>query len=764
MLINKIKNRRNVFRNLIVSYLLILLIPFGIGSFVYLEAVHLVKEDALKNNLKILQQTKDILDVRLDEVEAISKQMAMNPKVISLMNVKQFKQGSPEYYKVWELLNTIPKYDLTNKFLRDIYVLFRNNELVVTSSTSYPDSRSFYKQVFKGTEKDYEDFRSMLWGRGHQREYVAAGHNAIYYLQSIPLDVNKHFQGMIMISINEHAIRNLLTKVDIGNNGLVYIHDDHGQVITEIRGKEAEVAPGDIVLNEVKDGLFTTESGRDLIIYKTTSKYNNWTYVSAVPAELVLSKVAYIKTVTLIVALITLICGTVMAGYLAYWNLKPLRGLMAKIRDFFGGDMDKSLNEYDYLDNTIVGLIQSNKTLHDKMRDQLPFIKMSLFRRLLSGEFLDEKEITALLSHVNINMGKKKFAVLILKIDNHENYIDRRLLQRMDMVKLIVHDLLDQVTETEYYTYDLDQTNTVLILSFEERESDKECDRIIVNLAQVVCDKLNRDYKTKLVFSTGRTYEGIRHISTSFDEAKRAMEYVLCGERTSLIRYQDIPRNNHKYFYPIELEMRLISLVKSGGKEEVKAIFAEIYKENIERRNLSPAMVKQLIQLIRGSVVRGFGHPALDQSMIDSLENSAAYSNVEDIFVSLKEAYLQICDMVNNQKSQTKLMLREKVIDYLNRTFMEEDLTLYRVASHFEYNETYMYQFFKENLGVTFAEYLEKLRIQHACQLMAEEDLTIKEVARQIGYNSDHTFRRAFKRVMGLVPTEYSKAIKEVHL
>lgn len=41
-----------------------------------MEAVKLVKEDALKNNEKILTQTKDILDIRLNEVEAISKQLS----------------------------------------------------------------------------------------------------------------------------------------------------------------------------------------------------------------------------------------------------------------------------------------------------------------------------------------------------------------------------------------------------------------------------------------------------------------------------------------------------------------------------------------------------------------------------------------------------------------------------------------------------------------------------------------------------------------
>jgi hypothetical protein len=241
MLVGKIKNHRNVYRNLIISYLLILLIPFCIGSFVYLEAVKLVKEDALKNNEKILTQTIDILDIRLNEVEAISKQLAMSPKVNSLINMKQFREGTPDYYKVWDLLNTMPKYNLTNQFINDIYLVYKNTKLVVSLNTPYSSSTSFYKQIFSGSFNSYGEFWSMLWEKSYQREYVVMNDNDIYSFQTIPIDAVNNLRGVIMVSISGRSITDMLSKVDIGNHGIVFIYDNKGQIIAEIRGKDAKV-------------------------------------------------------------------------------------------------------------------------------------------------------------------------------------------------------------------------------------------------------------------------------------------------------------------------------------------------------------------------------------------------------------------------------------------------------------------------------------------------------------------------------------------
>ena len=61
----------------------------------------------------------------------------------------------------------------------------------------------------------------------------------------------------------------------------------------------------------------------------------------------------------------------------------------------------------------------------------------------------------------------------------------------------------------------------------------------------------------------------------------------------------------------------------------------------------------------------------------------------------------------------------------------------------------------KEKTGLSFPEYLEKLRIERAIELLSTSDRTINEISEQVGYGSDQSFRRALKRVTGKLPTDF---------
>lgn len=84
------------------------------------------------------------------------------------------------------------------------------------------------------------------------------------------------------------------------------------------------------------------------------------------------------------------------------------------------------------------------------------------------------------------------------------------------------------------------------------------------------------------------------------------------------------------------------------------------------------------------------------------------------------------------------------------------------LAMQYGRSESYVSSRLKGILGQSFSTYLEKLRVQEANHLLQETGLTISEISSRIGYNSPSAFGRAYKRVMGLTPTDYlrSKAIK----
>ncbi len=64
---------------------------------------------------------------------------------------------------------------------------------------------------------------------------------------------------------------------------------------------------------------------------------------------------------------------------------------------------------------------------------------------------------------------------------------------------------------------------------------------------------------------------------------------------------------------------------------------------------------------------------------------------------------------------------------------------------------------FKEQVGMSFLEYIIKLRIDRACELLLTTDLQIGEIQSCTGYQDAKAFYRAFRRCTGMTPTEYRK-------
>ena len=65
---------------------------------------------------------------------------------------------------------------------------------------------------------------------------------------------------------------------------------------------------------------------------------------------------------------------------------------------------------------------------------------------------------------------------------------------------------------------------------------------------------------------------------------------------------------------------------------------------------------------------------------------------------------------------------------------------------------------FKKNIGETFLNYTEKIRIDRACKMILEQSgRSLESIASDCGYVNQVSFRRAFKKVTGVLPSQYKK-------
>ncbi|WP_164821504.1 helix-turn-helix domain-containing protein [Paenibacillus koleovorans] len=94
------------------------------------------------------------------------------------------------------------------------------------------------------------------------------------------------------------------------------------------------------------------------------------------------------------------------------------------------------------------------------------------------------------------------------------------------------------------------------------------------------------------------------------------------------------------------------------------------------------------------------------------------------------------------------------VIQYIHMHYQEE-LSLPGLCATFHISVSHLSEMFKRHAGQTFLQVLHDVRIRHACALLASTDMTMEQVALEVGYGSYKTFARLFKQRKGMPPSDF---------
>ena len=132
------------------------------------------------------------------------------------------------------------------------------------------------------------------------------------------------------------------------------------------------------------------------------------------------------------------------------------------------------------------------------------------------------------------------------------------------------------------------------------------------------------------------------------------------------------------------------------------------------------------------------GHPQLIRCYV-----------IEIIIATLQQLLL----LVPQPKSDSVIA---SICDYVDEHYMEQ-ITLTRICREKYFSVPYISKKFKKECGVSFEQYLQQIRVQHACSLLLETNFPVETIASYVNYTDTASFRKAFKRITGKSPSEFRK-------
>ncbi|MDF2568371.1 MAG: hypothetical protein K0R90_1827 [Oscillospiraceae bacterium] len=127
--------------------------------------------------------------------------------------------------------------------------------------------------------------------------------------------------------------------------------------------------------------------------------------------------------------------------------------------------------------------------------------------------------------------------------------------------------------------------------------------------------------------------------------------------------------------------------------------------------------------------------------------NRSNYISEQAVFLQILESLALTVNPPESKYASITLNLQE----YLAKNY-HKDIKLNNLNTIFSYSNDYLTKIFKEEYGITPSQYIKKLRIKNAKELLTHTEKTIGEISESIGYHDETVFFRAFKQQTGMSP------------
>lgn len=130
-------------------------------------------------------------------------------------------------------------------------------------------------------------------------------------------------------------------------------------------------------------------------------------------------------------------------------------------------------------------------------------------------------------------------------------------------------------------------------------------------------------------------------------------------------------------------------------------------------------------------------------------------------FADLEKNIKNIVRLTDNEISEFKSMdTISKAKGYIDKNYFR-DIPLSEIAEYVSMSPYYFSKIFKRETGENFSNFLNKRRIDAACEFLIKSDYKTEQIYKMVGYNSKNYFFKLFKLYMGFTPQEYRSGMMQ---
>lgn len=193
---------------------------------------------------------------------------------------------------------------------------------------------------------------------------------------------------------------------------------------------------------------------------------------------------------------------------------------------------------------------------------------------------------------------------------------------------------------------------------------------------------------------------------------------------------------------------------KEGAARILNKLLGHVYFSNKDFSIVKARTIELLGVLSRAAIEVGadleiiFG---LKYMLYDKLTQVEDINELSEYLSRILERFIESTFIIRKAKNSDIIY---KAMNYIRRNYDKSNMSLSEVAEEIGLSVSYFSKLFKEETGLSYSEYLNKVRIAASRELL-KKGIPIVEVAHKVGFSDQSYFSRVFKKMEGVSPGKY---------
>ncbi|MBQ4517976.1 MAG: helix-turn-helix domain-containing protein [Clostridia bacterium] len=722
---------KNVLLGFIYSYIPIILLIFILQTVSVYTILHGLEKNSINVIENAISRDVSMVEQKLWQSESIAFSLSQNAELSPFIQAGEdvaFTFAEQQRFKT-----VVKSYHTGNPLIENIVLQNDVRDQLVSCFAFYTKRINFYKSSFAEGTTDGE---AMLADSETAIDFSADGMYSLSggmtpvvpYVMQLPF--NEERTGSVTIYMNKNTLLSNVLDLVENSGGMIQIYDRQNELLLE-EGVETE----GISLFDNVSGSKTRINGETYCVFKESAFGYRWRYVLLLPEKYVLGDTKFYRVFSLCFNFLSILGGFILCFFASlrksrsYLELVDLLGIGVGAIDFKG-------DEFKHLYPHISQTKQENKELSQSG------IQTAL-NMLLTGAFGNAKEIENELLKCKIVFNGDNYGVLAIR---HENK------RQSDHFGENFKNFLQQEIQTlipDAQIYFADKNTTVLLFAFDYGPEQfysyaKLC------ISRLECEIFLK-YQIPVLFGVGKTAHEIKDIKTAYAQALEVVAYnqLISGYNQWL--YSEMPKQTDDWYYPIELENALFESVLEANFSTARDVLAKIREENFVNRQLSVENINELLGELKASIKK------ISSLQSEEIEFEQMGASVHHFFEYTINFFYMLCSNSEQRPRTRGDKICRDIQNYIGENYHDPALSLNSLAAQYHLNPSYLSTLFKKNVDCGLASYLENVRIAKACELLLNGKHTINDIAEKVGFSNNLTFRRSFKKLKGVNPSDYGK-------